>query len=45
MVIEFGGRGIVNGLEEHFVNPISNFIVENKIVSNTRILVKVIVMN
>ena len=40
MVIEFGGRGIVNGLEEHFVNPISNFIVENKIVSNTRILVK-----
>lgn len=40
MVIEFGGRGIVNGLEEHFVNPISNFIVENKIVRKTRILVK-----
>lgn len=38
--LEFGGRGIVNALEEIFVIPISDYILKNKIAPYARITVK-----
>lgn len=39
-VSEFGGRGIVNALEEFYVNPVSGYIVQNKVKSDSKITVK-----
>lgn len=39
-VFEFGGRGIVNALEQHLVNPLSRFVSENRDVKEKTIYVR-----